>query len=1111
MLAPYEVWQQTRSTTPSIRWNFLNGTKLVVDFILVVLSLALFISNTLTQSLNGGNIVLHTIGQGILTITYIIVAILIVRGRKRGMHTSGTLFVFWILQTISGLLIYRSIFLHVLDGTTIVDVVRVLINMTSFPLIVVELLLSCLADSTPEHKLSDKRLCPEESSSMLSQIIFWWINPLIIKGYRRPLTIDDQWTLTSKHRCESLVERFQRSWQSELSKNKRSCLRKGVYRPSVFMTIIKTFWPSFLAGFIFKLSADLLQFVGPQILSLLISFVSSNEPTWKGLLYVAILFSTSILHSILENRYFFYMYVVAMETRSAVAAAVYSKSLKLSNKERRSSTVGEIVNLMSIDTQVLLDLIPFVNVIWSSPLQIILSMYFLWQVLGPSVLTGIGLMVLLLPLNGVIANFAHRYQVDNMKHKDNRTKSMSEILNGIKVLKLYAWELPFIDTVLGIRSLEVKLLKKIGYVTAVSEMLWNGATFLVAIGSFATFIFVDKSNVLTPNVAFVSLSLFNIIRFPLMMFPTLMTEIIQTLVSIRRLNKFMRSEELDRNSIDRQPSQDCAIRIRDGCFSWGDEDETEVLRDINVDLKTGSLVAVVGQVGSGKSSLVSAIIGELEKKSGYVGIKGSLSYVPQTAWIRNDTIKGNVVMQKPFDDKTYTDVIQSCALSTDLDILPGGDRTEIGEKGINLSGGQKQRISLARAAYHQTDIYLLDDPLSAVDSNVGKHIFEQVIGPKGLLRYKTRVLVTHGISYLPECDSVIVLKEGRISEVGTYQYLLSKNGAFADFLTQYANESSTNVEQENFESNESVTKEHIQHGVKRQQSYDKRSEQMSERETLRRFTSGTELLSHHDEDNLIHKAKLIEIEEASTGQVPWFVYLSYIKTVGCSTFVGIIFCWIVAEGFYTASNVWLSAWSMDPSPINGTIDTELRDLRLGIYGVFGVAQAIFLLLGAFGIAYFTIQSSAILHARMLNSIMKSPMSFFDTTPMGRIINRFAKDINVMDVNLINNIRDFLLCLFSVLATTVVISIESPIFLAVMVPLLFVYFFVQRVYIASSRQLRRLESITRSPIYVHFSESLMGASSIRAYQFQEDFIDENNQKLDENQICYFPAVSVNRQV
>lgn len=446
---------------------------------------------------------------------------------------------------------------------------------------------------------------------------------------------------------------------------------------------------------------------------------------------------------------------------------------------------------------------------------------------------------------------------------------------------------------------------------------------------------------------------------------------------MKRINKFMNSEELDPNSVSHDTSEGekhvnfCFVAffdsrnfdirftadpllIENGTFSWG-EDEP-VLRSINVRVKKNNIIAVVGTVGSGKSSLISAFLGELEKISGRVNTVGKIAYVSQQAWIQNCTLQDNILFGKPMDRKRYNEVIAACALKPDIDMLPGGDQTEIGEKGINLSGGQKQRVSLARAVYNNADIYFLDDPLSAVDSHVGKHIFEQVIGPTGILATKTRLLVTHGITYLRHVDAIFVMKDGEISETGTLQELVNKKGAFADFLIQHLQE--VNGEEENLDEIKQqleITGDPELIGKFERAISRSRTESNSETGSLNGYVSaestisseGTRKrsLSKRDSENEIkspkpddeQKDKLIEQEKAEVGSVKWDVYKHYLKSIGVGLSIVTILLNIVFQAFAIGSNVWLARWADDKSAAN---DTSVRDMYLGGYAAFGVGQGI---------------------------------------------------------------------------------------------------------------------------------------------------------------------------
>ena len=404
---------------------------------------------------------------------------------------------------------------------------------------------------------------------------------------------------------------------------------------------------------------------------------------------------------------------------------------------------------------------------------------------------GVAVIFISLPITGIMASFARKLQLEQMQDKDKRIKLLNEILSGIKVIKMYGWEDSFIKQTVDYRDKETSALLKIAWWYAVIIFVSNSLPFLFGLSAFTVYIFMDEGQVLMPEKAFVVLSYLQLLRFPLIILPIFVGLVIQASASLKRINKFLNNPEIDFDAIDRNTSSNHAVIIREGTFKWDSADENPALEDINISIKTGSLTAVVGMVGSGKSSLISAFLGDLYKCYGSISINGKVGYVPQQAWIQNTTLKDNILFGENFNGERYDMIIDSCSLKPDLEILSGGDMTEIGERGINLSGGQKQRVSLARAVYSDSDVYFLDDPLSAVDAHVGKHIFSHVLGPDGILKNKTRILVTHGISFLPQVDHIVVVKDGKISEQGSFQELIDIKGHFASFLLEHMNEEST--------------------------------------------------------------------------------------------------------------------------------------------------------------------------------------------------------------------------------------------------------------------------------------------------------------------------------
>ena len=563
----------------------------------------------------------------------------------------------------------------------------------------------------------------------------------------------------------------------------------------------------------------------------------------------------------------------------------------------------------------------------------------------------------------------------------------------MKVIKLYGWEIPFISKVNTIRDSEINMLKNISYISAFTSFLWTSAPFLVSFVTFALYVMVSDQNVLDAKKAFVSLSLFNLLRFPLTMLPQMITSVVMASVSVTRLNKFLNSSQLD-TYITRNESDTDAINIEGGVFVWESdtkkeedddkttEDETNktteetnqediekklvngaatelkngngaakngnanasngskiiTLNGINLTVKKGSLVAIVGHVGSGKSSLLSAILGDMERVEGTVNVARdeTVAYVAQQAWIRNATLRENILFGSEYIKSTYDSIIEMCALKPDIAILAGKDETEIGEKGINLSGGQKQRVAIARACYQPSSLVLFDDPLSAVDSHVAKHIFQKVLSnTSGYLRDRTRVLVTNNISLLPDVDHIVVLSGGQISETGTYHQLLSNNGKFAEFVHEHSNEKPEDNDELDTSADQSSS------SLRRNRTMSSGSESKSA--SLNRQKS----VAQEQEQQ-----KLIEAERAETGNVKWSIYSNYFRSL---TFVWLTLMFLGFVGMQIASvgsSVWLAVWSNDNTDekmfakmqgndtliVQSEDDIKLRNMRLTVYGLLGLFQ-----------------------------------------------------------------------------------------------------------------------------------------------------------------------------
>ncbi|KAG9063047.1 hypothetical protein KI688_004647 [Linnemannia hyalina] len=1017
-----------------------------------------------------------------------------------------------------------------------------------------------------------------DHANVFSRITFHYIQSVISTGYRRAVTDTDTANMMPHSvRVASSYLRFEKLWRRHLEKTRAKAKRKGAgagggggggeeeeeeKEVSLLWVVVKMGGWMWIPIIFFMLMESTLEYAQPLLLDRLLKFIATYsassgsgeqeapEQVWVGVVLSLGLTVASIGASVGSAQFIQLATNLGISLQSALVSMVYQKSLRLSSGARHGSgsgsgssgraspeeaevgpeaavksdkvaantgtSVGEIQNLMSVDVVAIQYGIIYLPLMISTPFEIVLGLYLLYAQLGLSSLAGLGVVLLMTPVQGWLARMLSVAKGVKMEVMDERIRVLTEMLSSMQVIKLYHWGLFFYRKIEALRANEVKALKRVGAVMAWMSIMATSIPTLMGLLSFMVYALAGGEGhgrgYLSPQVVFVSLSLFGRLAVPIGRASRVISMVISLRVAAGRIQRFLLLEELDWAVVGSLPESGedrdhevGAIVIRDGVFSWtpagtnfiaattgndapepvdNKKDLISTLQDVNLTIPKGSLTAVVGRVGQGKSSLLSALIGEMYKRQGSVHVVGSVAFVSQQAWIQNGTIMDNILFGLPLDQERYAFVIQASCLQQDLEMLAAGDQTEIGERGINLSGGQKQRVALARAAYQDADIYLLDDPLSAVDAHVDQYLWQNLIGPSGLLKDKTRLLVTHGVHHLGRVDQIVIIKEGRIFATGTYEQLLS-----AGSLT--SQELSLSIETEGVaESGDDVAV--VAAGTELAVDADKKSDDV---------VDGAESKDGQDAEG-----RLIQKEEYTHGGAGWKEFLTYAKAASYFLSFSSIGLFILSQAMQLGISIWLQRWT------ERKFDNQLANLGLflGVYAAMVVAYASSDVLVHY-IVYVTsgLRAATLLHNNLLTRIIRLPMHFFDSTPVGRIVNRFSTDQDTVDVLLPQALSDFYYYTFTVLGTLVIISFTLPIFIATLPFLFGFYVLIQVYYVRTSRAMTHVYAIARSPLFQHFNETLAGVSTIRAMRQETRFVQENARRTDRAANAYFVTTVASR--
>ncbi|CAE8713287.1 unnamed protein product [Polarella glacialis] len=969
----------------------------------------------------------------------------------------------------------------------------------------------------------------ETTAGIWSRITFGWLSPLIAEGYRRelrraspsePLLGGDELpaALTEGDLCELrrddlpqvLSATASRAWAEEVAlPGQERSLRRALR---------KSFGGPFFAAAGFKFCYDTLQMVGPYILKEVLGYLGRCEEQQtsmvdkgdcnlgEGLFYVSLMSASALVQTALLHQYFQLCFRSGIRANAAAISLIYRKALRTSGPGKRSEgngsspaspansppasqhrSTGEIVNLMAVDSQRLQDTMTYLHTLWSGPYQIIITLIFLHYVVGWATAAGVVVMLLQIPFVTFVARRIKLAQRALMGIKDERIKLTHEVFGSIRLLKMYGWEDSFEKRLDDIRERELTQLRKYQILNIVSGAVWATAPIITGLATFA--VYSALYGRLSPATAFTALSLLNVLRFPLTMFPNMVSSASEAQVALQRIQQFLEGPEVagrlpppgesGDSSLTTGPPRAKAVVLDQVQLEW--PNGTPLLASTSFSVpapmpgqERAHLTVVMGTVGAGKSGLLQALIGDVSPVRGILSTSGRIAYSSQVAWTRNATVRDNIIFNSPFNEERYADVLSACQLLPDLEAFPNGEFTEIGEKGVTLSGGQKQRVSLARAVYAGADLLLLDDPLSAVDAEVAKKLLKMLRSK--LVSQSSVVLCTHHQGAVKYADQVILLQksvEAGDSTSGTVTQM-AFCGAADEFVRRFPHLSAPDAGD----------------GLTRQISPDDVAPEASPK-------------------NAAEKGRLVQKEEEFVGSVTGDVYMAYVRAAGGPGLaVAVILGVFLAQALQTGADAWISVWSDHSKPDTDKLYVSSSE-GLIVYTClsFFAFAGVFCTSGLFRIS--ALKAARSFQRMLLQHMLRLPMSFYDTTPLGRVLNRFSKDIYTIDEQLQSSLYSYLQVVIRVFATIIVIAVATPWFLAVIVPLLFVYKQTQSYYIPSSRQLKRIESNLRSPVFSHFSETLDGVSLIRAFGQQPQFLAESTDRVRRNMRAYYLNVSSNR--
>uniref|UniRef100_A0ACD6A5A1 Uncharacterized protein n=1 Tax=Avena sativa TaxID=4498 RepID=A0ACD6A5A1_AVESA len=910
----------------------------------------------------------------------------------------------------------------------------------------------------PEYEC---QVTPFTKAGYFSEMSFWWLNPLLCMGYQKPLEDKDIPLLGATDRAQKQYMMF----MEKLDGKKES---PSHATPSIFWTIVSCHKRAILVSGFFALLKVITLSAGPILLKAFIN-VSIGKGTYRyeGYVLAVTLFVCKCCESLSQRQWYFRTRRLGLQVRSFLSAAIYKKQQKLSNAAKMKHSSGEIMNYVTVDAYRIGEFPYWFHQTWTTSVQLCIALAILYNAVGAAMVSSLVVIIITVICNAPLAKLQHKFQTKLMEAQDVRLKAMSESLVHMKVLKLYAWEAHFKKVIEGLREVEYKWLQAFqlrrtynGFLFWVSPAVVSAATFLTC---YVMKIPLDASNVFT------FVATLRLVQDPVRTIPDVIAVVIQAKVAFTRISKFLDAPELNGQVRKKYyVGTDYPIAMNSCSFSWDENTSKPTLKNINLVVEAGEKIAICGEVGSGKSTILAAVLGEVPKTEGTIQVCGKIAYVSQTAWIQTGTVQDNILFGSLMDKQRYEETLARCSLVKDLEMLPFGDRTQIGERGVNLSGGQKQRVQLARALYQNADIYLLDDPFSAVDAHTATSLFNEYV--MSALSDKTVVLVTHQVDFLPVFDSIVLMSDGEVIQSAPYQDLLANCEEFKDLVNAHKDTIGVSDPDNNipFPRAKEVLIKEIDgvHGSRY-----------------------TECVKPSPADQLIKKE---ERETGDAGLKPYMLYLRQNKGV-----LYFSFCMISHMIFISgqiAQNSWMAANVQNPS---------VSTLKLiSVYIIIGACTMFFLLARSLSVVVLGMQTSRSLFSQLLNSLFRAPMSFFDSTPLGRVLSRVSSDLSIVDLDVPFTLVFAVGAGFNAYSNLGVLAVVTWEVLFVSVPMMVLAITLQRYYLTSAKELMRINGTTKSALANHLGESISGTVTIRAFEQEDRFFAKILDLVDKNASPYF---------